>query len=357
MVDIARKLEIEREVNALIAKARSNIGISALTRDDTDRDEQEIRKTERDIAAMVEPRRAPNGRLMLVPRGTPPDDRILEAQSFLSIPDILEWKRPAKRRRYLKKIADPAYKGPRIVGEGDSWLEYPCNKDNGEWIGDDYALLSLARAGDTWADVINDENETYADGTPKGLFKTVAIEHPEIVILSVSGNDVVGNLAQFLTNFRDGKPPQDYVTSDFDLTLNYVEYNFRQYTQRLIAAGCHVIIHTYDYPDPRPSRDGGQWLGGPMQNSRHIPGPTLWRDIINYMLGLYRDRLRRVAALPESQGNVHLIELFGTIGTADTYAGPNRALWTDEMHGNADGFKLIAQQFKNVIATIPRRVA
>lgn len=331
-MDIRKKTALEQTVNSILA-----------------RDDDDLRRTEREIAQLIEPRRAPNGDILFVPRGTSRELSI-EAENYLSIRGIMDWKRKAKRRRYLQKKGDSHYHGPKIVGEGDSWLEYPCNKDNGEWIGDKYALLSLAKAGDRWADVINDENGIYDDGTPMGLFKTVELEKPDIVILSAGGNDVVNKIEQYIEPFANDRPAEDYIKSDFDLVLNYVEYNYRVYTDRLINMGCKVLVHSYDYPDPRASGDGGQWIGGPMEVHRKIPGPALWREIVNVMLRRFHARLKAVA--DTSNGKVHLVELFETIGNSDSYAGPDRSLWNDEMHGTEVGFGKIAKKFEDKIKLI-----
>lgn len=336
-----RKQQLEREANNIIANAR------LLER----YDDNELRRIEKAIAQIIEPRRAPNGRIMFVPRGTSFDERS-EMDSYLSIRGIMDWKRKAKRSRYLDRLRDPNYRGPKIVGEGDSWLEYPCNKDNGEWIGDEFALLSLAKAGDTWADVINDENGTYDDNTPMGLFRTIAAEKPQIAILSVTGNDVLDKIEQYVKPYQDGLEPKDYLTDDFTYILNYVEHNFRNYTSRLVQAGCQVIVHPYDYPDPRAQNDGGQWIGGPLERARGIPGPTLWRGIVNHMLELYFNRLEKIAAATKG---VHVVKLFKTIGNDDIYAGPDRQLWTDEMHGSKEGFRRIAQKFRDKINEIYHR--
>lgn len=337
-MDERRRVEIEQQVRSLIETARDNADV-------------DLRATEKAIAQLVEPRRAPNGRILLVPRGTP-TERSVEADNYLSIRGIMDWKRAAKRRRYLQKKNDPNYRGPKIVAEGDSWLEYPCNKDNGEWIGDEYALLSLAKAGDTWADIINNQNNFYDDGTPMGLFQTVAMEKPHIVILSVGGNDAIDNIAQYVKRYADGREPEDYIEDSFELLLNYVEYEYRQFCTKLVAMNCKVLLHSYDYPDPRAQRDGGQWLGGPLEIERLIPGPTLWRGIVNVMLRRFHARVKAVASDPLFGGKVHLVELFKTIGNDDAYAGPDRNLWTDEMHGTAAGFGKIAKKFKDRIATL-----
>ncbi len=330
------KIGIEREVSSLIARSD---------------EDDDLRKIERAIGGLIEPRRAPNGRILFVPRGTAKDRRS-ETENYLSVRGIMDWKRKAKRRRYLEKKKDPHYKGPLILGEGDSWLEYPCNKDNGEWIGEDFAFLSLAKAGDTWADIINDENGMYDDGTPMGLFKTVEIEKPHIVILSIGGNDVVEKIEQYVMPYAADREPEDYINDDFELILNFIEYNYRACIKRLISMGCHVLIHSYDYPDPRAQSDGGQWLGGPLEIERGIPGPTLWRGIINSMLTRVHSRLRNIPDDSAFGGKVTLVELFNTIGSDDADAGPDRNLWTDEMHGTGVGFGMIAQRFKEEIYKI-----
>ncbi len=121
-----------------------------------------------ELGKLVEVRRLPQGRFILAPKGAPRDLGTLSQNFIVNFRAILDAKRKAKRQRYFALKSDLAYKGPRIVAEGDSWFEFPCTTDLLEWLGRKYAILSLAKAGDAWFDVNQDEFGTYDDGSPKG---------------------------------------------------------------------------------------------------------------------------------------------------------------------------------------------
>src|SRR5436189_3007501 len=129
-----------------------------------------------ELRELVELRRAPSGQWLVVPKGTPTEQKrmgleTLEASSDLQ--GIKDIHRPFKEKRYRQTIKNPKYRGPRIVAEGDSWFEYPLTNDILMWLGDRYAVLSLAKAGDSWHEIIEQDE----------LFNTIKKEKPHIVML------------------------------------------------------------------------------------------------------------------------------------------------------------------------------
>lgn len=290
-----------------------------------------------DLGRLIEVRRLPQGRFILAPRGAPLETGKLSPHFIVNFRSILDAKRKAKRQRYLAKKNDPAYKGPRIVAEGDSWFEFPCTTDLIEWLGRKYAVLSLAKAGDAWFDVNQDEFGTYDDGTPMGLLPTIAAEKPDIVLLSVGGNDIMGSIENYVFHYDAARPRDKYLRPNFPELLQYVETQYRTLTAQVVAAGAQVILHSYDYPDPRPGAEGGQWIGGPLENACQIGDRTLWRQIVNMMIERFCDRLQAIA--DASHGKVHFVRQLGTIGSSDYLHGPDEALWNDELHGSSEGFR------------------
>src|SRR5215211_5245315 len=134
-----------------------------------------------ELRGLTEMRRDPHGRFFFVRKGVPLDLRTVRIEDrILGLKDL---KRYAKRQRYLAKLADRNYRGPKMLAEGDSWFEYPYARDLIDWLGDRFAVLSLARAGDTWNDIHEQEGDQYGDGSPKGLFENIREQDPDIVML------------------------------------------------------------------------------------------------------------------------------------------------------------------------------
>jgi hypothetical protein len=271
----------------------------------------------------------------------------------LSADFVMDMKRGAKRERYFQLKNDPAYSGPRILAEGDSWIEYPCAKDNGEWLGERYALLSLAKAGATWHDIIAEQNKIYPDGSSKNLHKNIDAERPHIVLLSVGGNEIIANMAAYVKHYAMNRPARDYITDDFWRMLDYVIATYRSHITDIVAKKCSVIMHGYDYPDPRVSA-GGQWIAPRLLYERNIDDVTLWREIPNIMLREFDTRMRALAG--EFPGKAHFVRLLGTIGSKNIIDGPDRALWEDEVHGSTLGFEKISAELAKKIDDVWQQI-
>ena len=269
-------------------------------------------------------------------------------RSFLS--SILEMRREWKKKRFEAKIK-AGYNGPIIVAEGDSWFEYPNSKDLLVWLGEKYAVLSLAKAGDSFAEVT---------GTNDELFHT--LQHPpkdkefHIVLLSLGGNEVMGHIEDFVDEYKQGRPDENYILPGFKKMLEEVKKEYEVLIQRIIDNGTqHVILHGYDYPDPRYPRErdgeanGAQWIGPPLNNLRNIGTITTFRCVANMMLDGFNDMLKEVANRAQYQGRVHYVRLLGTIGQWDKNHGATPGLWVDEIHGSDEGFELLAKKFERVI--------
>jgi hypothetical protein len=311
---------------------------------------QESEGTRQDLAELIEYRRGPQGRMVIVARGAPNDVRALGTGDVIYARGIYDLKRPAKRKRYLKLKGDGNYKGPRVLAEGDSWFEHPCPKDLIEWTGETYAVLSLAKAGDSWGDYFQQEGLYYDDRTPTGLYENMRLEKPQIVVMSGSGNEVLGSIETYVRRFNPDLPPEQHIIMErFEEVLEYCETWCGKYARGVIAAGAQFVHHGYDYPDPRSRSDGGQLLGGPLEDHCGIPGPYYWRAIVNKMIDLYNER---IAKLLRSIRGAHFLDLRGTIGNRNAYQGPNKWYWWDEVHPSPDGSKLVAAKFKDEIKRI-----
>jgi hypothetical protein len=265
---------------------------------------------------------------------------------------ILERRREFKRERFLEKIAGN-YQGPIILAEGDSWFEYPMSEDLLMRLGEKYAVLSLAKAADSFAEV-DDQDE---------LFPT--LNHPpagkqyHIVMLSLGGNEIMGRIEDFTHENEVDRADEDYLLPSFDAMLGDVRGKYSAIIQRIIDNGeQHVILHGYDYPDPRfppePTEgpNGSQWIGPPLMHERGIGRVTTWRAIANQMLEKFNATLAELAARPQYRGRVHHVRLLGTIGKRNKNQKPDETLWVDEIHGSTKGFRQLAKKFEPVIKSV-----
>jgi hypothetical protein len=267
---------------------------------------------------------------------------------------ILQKRREFKRERFEQKLAS-GYDGPVILAEGDSWFEYPMSEDLLVPLGEKFAILSLAKAGDSFTEVA-DQDE---------LFPTLNEPPPgrefHIVMLSLGGNEVMGHIEDFVFDNDPARPDEKYVRlPEFEKMLiggDGVRDKFDGIIQRIIEGGDqHVILHGYDYPDPRFPRQpgeeelpGAQWIGPPLMHHREIGSLTTYREATNQMLDGFNAMLAEVAGRPQYENRVHYVKLLGTIGKRSKTHNPDDALWVDEIHGTTEGFKRLAKKFEPVI--------
>lgn len=211
----------------------------------------------------IEIRTETSGRIFFVRKGAPIDPSLVSPADRVDLKDLHDRKRKRKQDRFTAFCKDRKYKGPYVIAEGDSWFEYPwLNTDDLiDWSGQKYAILSLAYAGATWGDVRQDDvgGEYYGEqppyNIPKGLTANIArITSPKIdtVMLSVGGNDLIGGLSNCVYDWDPHRDPDTYINHDnFDRIIDYAMGYYSLYVNQLTRKGLNVVLHTYDYPDPR----------------------------------------------------------------------------------------------------------
>lgn len=265
---------------------------------------------------------------------------------------VLDRRRNGKEALFKSKVSG-GYSGPRILAEGDSWFEYPFSEDLLVPLGAKHAVLSLAKAGDSFADVSGQNDE---------LFKTLA--NPpggkdfHIVMLSLGGNEVMGQIEEFVDHHNRSKQPVDHIRPAFDDMLKDVEKKYHAILTHIVGNGTqHVILHGYDYPDPRfspepgESANGSQWLGPQFKSKRGFETLPSYREIVNEMLDRFNAKLAALPARPEYDKRVHYVRLLGTIGPGNWSAGNPLTNWFDEIHPTDTGFQTLAKRFEPAINT------
>ena len=310
----------------------------------------DMRTQERALSELVEIRINRAGNFYFVQKGAPKDADLISSSDRVVVDGLYDWKRPRKRRRYLQLKADTTYAGPIMVAEGDSWFEHPLYPDLLDWAGKEYAVLSLAKAGDTWSDMIDQDSDPakhYSDGSLMGLTHVVAAEDkkgrpPKTILLSAGGNDLIGQIVQCVYPYDPARSEDDYINhTEFDKVLGQVMTDYRTKSAEVIRVGKIVLVHSYDYPNPQ---DNGEFIGFPLKKYRNIPGVGLMRRIVNQMIDIFSNELITLAR--NSNDKIHFINLRETIGTRDILNGPDQRLWSDEMHGNQLGYELLWKKLR-----------
>ncbi|MGS4885817.1 SGNH/GDSL hydrolase family protein [Roseibium sp. MB-4] len=259
------------------------------------------------------------------------DDKLLKLQS------VLDFYRRAKQRRYRSHIRN-GYSGLKCVAEGDSWCELPplgYASDIVLELWKEYAVLSLAKAGDAWSNLLRQDE----------LFSTISAEKSDVVLLSVGGNNVLGSIEKYVHQWSPNRPVDDYVNDDFEYLLNLVYYYTDLWASKIVGMDCEIIMHGYGYCDPRPAGKGGWIIGGPLSQKRNINDQTIWRAVVKEMVDRFNNRILNLAAQPKFNGKFRFIDLRKVIGTGSDW-------WQDEIHPTKKGFEHIAVKFRQELKEI-----
>ena len=269
--------------------------------------------------------------------GLRPDD-----PRTLALGSILDFYRRKKRKKYQDHIA-AGYAGLRCVAEGDSWFELPpigYSTDIIRELWDEYAILSLAKAGDAWESVLRQDE----------LFATVAEEEPDVVLLSVGGNNVLGQIETFVHHWSPTRPKDAYLNEEFQYELNKIAFYTEHWVSRLVNLGCDVVMHGYGYAEPRPADRGGWLIGGPLSRERNINDQTIWSNVVIQMVDLFNDRIKSISSRPKYAGKFHFLDLRNDVGK-----GPD--WWEDEIHLTQKGYEAVASRFRVTLEAIAARDA
>jgi hypothetical protein len=254
----------------------------------------------------------------------------------------------SRRQEIYRRKITAGWKGLRFVSEGDSWFQYPLVlRDIIDWLGDDYAILDFAAAGDTLANM------------KRGILNIVDAlkrERSHGFLLSGGGNDLLdgGRLKLMLRAYRSDpaggplyKTAHDYIIMHrLDEYLEEVISDYRDFFDVLTTQlpELKTFCHGYDWMLPRFD---GIYLWPTMQE-RETQEP-LRSPIIKFMVDLFNERLEQLAGEAKYQGNVIYVDCRNTVG--------NKTKWFDEIHPRDPGFGRVAGKFKTAIDKALKGVA
>lgn len=185
----------------------------------------------------------------------------------------------------------------------------------------------------------------------------------DAVLLSAGGNDLIdAALASpgILKRLPAPSPnAADYVDeSGFETLEAYLRVNFQELVKLRDGAGSPnkgipIVVHTYDFPTPRPAPARlvgtvgvlGPWLHKAF--TEHAIPPNVWQELSDALL-------RRLQGLITSLNlpNVRVIDTLGTLVRASADSTGDSGDWLNEIHANRNGRKKLADRWAPVLDTI-----
>ena len=237
---------------------------------------------------------------------------------------------------------------PRALCFGDSWLQYPPHPTDLHKqlrrLFRHTAFLNESRPGRESAEI---------KALMPRLRALLAEFRFDVLVVSMGGNDVVGNeLAEYVKTAEEPQSPanvdwgvvppevRDHIRlGGFDLALRYLVDDYRRVIAVRDAAApeCEIVAHNYDYvwPDGRAFKlagvKAGPWIK-PQLDAVGLTGIAAQRVVSSWLI----DQFTRVmTALVSQTPRMRLIDARGTLA---------RNQWANEIHPTESGFRKLAEQ-------------
>jgi hypothetical protein len=250
----------------------------------------------------------------------------------------------ANRRRlaaYETKTRD-GWNGLKLLAEGDSWFLYPILlKDIIDNLNHDYAVYSVAAAGDTLENMLRGTTELAATIKEHGFHG---------MLLSAGGNDIAGDpLRSYLVANPVPKSASGYLNDQFGAFIGSTREKLDSLFGGLLGQfpDLKIFCHGYDYPFPRKM---GLWLE-PAMAGLGVPG-AMQVPVLRIMINRYYEMLGSL--VERYRGRLFLVDCRGSVGAIRE--------WFDELHPRNPGYTRAADRFRGAIdrafgITRPRQTA
>ena len=249
---------------------------------------------------------------------------------------------------------DPDYDW-RILAEGDSWFTIGAIPSSNLLyelrMKKSTVVLNLGYPGDTIANLSQLSLNTEF---------TRRLAHPnwasdwDALLLSGGGNDLIDQAADIIrsTPTGSGKKATDYLDAE---RLEAFKQGVQAGYRRIVALrdsdgspnqGKPIVVHTYDYPTPRPSP--ATFLIVPMTRpwihrvfeAYHVP-KSLRIKITDRMLDALAEAILELESeLPA----FHVVDTRNLLDRAAIDAKGNSGDWLNEIHPNSDGYRKVANK-------------
>lgn len=249
---------------------------------------------------------------------------------------------------------DPDYAW-RILSEGDSWFTIGAIPSSSLLyelrLKKRTVILNLGYPGDTIANISQLSANTEF---------TRRLVHPNwasdwnALLLSGGGNDLIDQAADIIlsTPTGTGKKAADYINAD---RLAAFKKGVQAGYRTIVALrdsnaspnkGKPIIVHTYDYPTPRPSPATfiivpitKPWMH-PVFEKYQVPKPLRIKVAEHLVDALAESLLELGNELPA----FHVVDTRNTLERAALDAKGNSGDWLNEIHPNSDGYRKIANK-------------
>ncbi|MBU1395358.1 MAG: SGNH/GDSL hydrolase family protein [Gammaproteobacteria bacterium] len=249
---------------------------------------------------------------------------------------------------------DPDYAW-RMLSEGDSWFTIGAIPSSNLLyelrLKKRTIVLNLGYPGDTIANISQLSGNTEF---------TRRLVHPNwasdwnALLLSGGGNDLIDQASDIIraTPTGTGKKAADYVNVDRLAAFKQgVQAGYRAIVALRDSAGSPnqgkpIIVHTYDYPTPRPAP--ATFLIAPITKpwmhpifERYQVPKSLRAKVAEILLDTLAEALLELGKeLPA----FHVVDTRNTLERADIDAKGNSGDWLNEIHPNGDGYRKIANK-------------
>ena len=279
--------------------------------------------------------------------------------------------------------------GQILVAEGDSWFNYPLKSDvikrmrKMGWI-----IYSSARHGDTMESMLYDEGQLESlyrnlllasvdftpsyDHSPGECLVTSPYDSPKAILLSMGGNDIVGNALLFLLEHRRSSLYVEH--NDINISQDIKHGLFKRLTVMLIeyisavinlcdgiydnCGDIPILIHGYDYaiPNGKGYRVLGINMAGPWieptlaakgrlseETDRKLGEPPAPVPAIVQLVNEYNAILCNVATFffTEKQRPVYAVDFQNVVQEVGN--------WRDELHPNRQAAEGLARIISEII--------
>lgn len=249
---------------------------------------------------------------------------------------------------------DPAYAW-RFLAEGDSWFTIGAIPSSNLLyelrLKKRAIVLNLGYPGDTIANIAQlSANTEFA----RRLVHPNWASKWDALLMSGGGNDLIDQAADIIrsTPTGSGKKPADHIDADrLEAFQAGVQEGFRAIVALRDSAGSPnrgkpIIVHTYDYPTPRPSP--ATFIIAPITKpwmhpifERYQIGKSMRLKVSDLLLDALADAL---LALEDELPAFHVVDTRGLLERADIAAKGNSGDWLNEIHPNGGGYRKIADK-------------
>ncbi len=250
----------------------------------------------------------------------------------------------------------PSLKNYTIIGEGDSWFDYPPGIDILDYLNGhfNFNVIKLGKAGDKLLRMIYGTDDKTKIKNLDNLKQLIKKKKADFFVFSGGGNDLSGEqLALFLYYCQDqnnataGDIVKKNILDDF---MNDMKSALKLMLDEFLNVNNNlkIFMHGYGYPVP----DGrpvfyvlgsmpwiGPWLKPALEN-RGINNLSLGKEIMKIIIDEFNKMLEDIMADQKYNGKFYYINLRNIINTDD---------WVNELHVNNNAFLKITKSFYDEI--------